>query len=330
MDIEFHYHSIYIIAKHAGFNEKDSFVIAYSSQYTDDNNTQCVIKTERGEYKNYISQTMDILKPKKELMRIYPCFHFFPGDFTKKTAMRKDGELHLLNTTPDSKNVRKLLDKALETKNLYRIGIALHTYADSFAHQNFVGYYDCFNGMKGLLQKVLPNIGHADAKTNPDIPGKIWIDKRLSGKYEIVRNTERFLKAAKRIFDYLWELNNKNISSKIKSKKKRELTKILSKCYYKEFNKGNRYREIRLSLYKTFGQMPEYREELWLNEALKSETPFPIPSTLPIAEFHCEDSEKFYQSRWYNFQQAVKNHQSEALNIMEPVLKKMEIDLSTF
>jgi hypothetical protein len=37
MDIEFHYHMTYIIARRAGFSPNDSYVIAYSSQYTDDN-----------------------------------------------------------------------------------------------------------------------------------------------------------------------------------------------------------------------------------------------------------------------------------------------------
>lgn len=37
MDIEFHYHITFILARKAGFNTKDSYIIAYSSQYTDDN-----------------------------------------------------------------------------------------------------------------------------------------------------------------------------------------------------------------------------------------------------------------------------------------------------
>ena len=179
MNIEFHYYSIYILARHAGFDEKSSFILAYSSQYVDDNTFQCTVKTKNKEFTNYISQTNDILKPKKELMRIYPCFHFFPGDFEENSAMRKDGKLHLLNTTPNSRNVSTLLQKAIKTASLYRIGIALHTYADSFAHQNFVGYYDCFNAMKGLLKRMVPDIGYADAGFNPDIPGKIWKDERL-------------------------------------------------------------------------------------------------------------------------------------------------------
>jgi hypothetical protein len=36
MKKDFHYDVIYFLAKHAGFNEKDAFTIAYSSQFVDD------------------------------------------------------------------------------------------------------------------------------------------------------------------------------------------------------------------------------------------------------------------------------------------------------
>ncbi len=330
MNIEFHYYSIYIIAKNAGFDEKSAFKLSYSSQFTDDNTFVCRVKTGKDKYfQNYISQTMDILKPKKELMRIYPCFHFFPGDFQSESTMRKDGKLHLLNTTPDSKNVRMLLKKAIDTKNLYRIGIALHTYADSFAHQNFVGYYDCFNGMKGVVERLLPNIGHADAKTDPDIPGKIWKDKRLVSKNAIVHNTERFLLAAKKIFEYLWEVQNKNISNKLKAKALKKTIETLKKCYYKEFKHGDYYKRTRLKLYKQEGEMPAYRKEQWLNEAVKTTgiENIEISTTIPVKNFICLNLKNFYSSNWYNFQIAVKEHQETALEILEPVLSKMELQL---
>ncbi len=328
MNIEFHYYSVFIIAKKAGFSEKDCFTLAYSSQFTDDNTEICRVKIGKEEYKNYISQTMDILKPKKELMRIYPCFHFFPGDYESNSAMRKDGKLHLLNTTPDSKNVRALLEKAIETKNLYRIGIALHTYADSFAHQNFVGYYDCFNGMKGVIEKLLPNIGHADAKTDPDIPGKIWKDKRLVSKNSLIHNTERFLQAAEKIFNYLWNLNNESEMNGLKEKMKNETIQTLKKCYYKEFKRGDYYRRKRMKLYFKYGNMVEYDKGKWLSEAVQTEPNIPeIPASIPEKHFTCKNKDNFFKSDWYKFQQAVKQHQQTALEILEPILSKIELEL---
>jgi hypothetical protein len=79
MDVEFHYYMTYIIALRAGFKTDDAYTIAYSSQYTDDNDTPYEILGDDVPYKNYVSQTTDITKPKEELLRIHPYFHFFPG-----------------------------------------------------------------------------------------------------------------------------------------------------------------------------------------------------------------------------------------------------------
>ncbi|MCG2728608.1 MAG: hypothetical protein L6244_08180, partial [Candidatus Methanoperedenaceae archaeon] len=82
MDIEFHYYMTYVTALRAGFKLDDAYIIAYASQYTDDNDTSYEIINDDFPYQNFISQTIDITKPKGELLRIHPYFHFFPG--TKK------------------------------------------------------------------------------------------------------------------------------------------------------------------------------------------------------------------------------------------------------
>lgn len=157
MDIEFHYYITYLIAARAGFSPDDSYLLAYSSQYVDDNDIIFEVNIDSEDYySNYISQTKNILKPKKKLFRIYPLFHFVPGEPFVNSARRKEGKLHYLNTTPDSKNARKILKSAFTSENIYRIGIASHAYADTWAHQNFVGYYDDFNAIKGLLKKAFP------------------------------------------------------------------------------------------------------------------------------------------------------------------------------
>ena len=165
MDIEFHYYMTYLIAAKAGLEPGDALTLAYSSQYVDDNDMIFEIDNGKASYfQNYISQTMNILKPKQSLMRVYPIFHFIPGDPQAKTAFRKDGCMHWLNTTPDSGNANAMLDLALETGNIHRIGIAAHGFVDTWAHQNFIGYYADFNGLAEPLASVLPNIGHADAQ----------------------------------------------------------------------------------------------------------------------------------------------------------------------
>ena len=74
MDIEFHYYITYIIARRAGFSADDAFLLSYACQLTDDNNDPYEISLDTPDYyKNHISQTMNILRPRMDLMHIYPC-----------------------------------------------------------------------------------------------------------------------------------------------------------------------------------------------------------------------------------------------------------------
>ena len=200
MDIEFHYYITYLIAARAGLPPPDALTLAWACQYTDDNTMICVIDAGLPtEYTNYISQTANILKPRRTLMRIYPLFHFLPGDPQAPTAWRKDGAMHWLNTTPGSENANLILDAALATGDLYRIGIACHAYADTWAHQNFVGYGHEFNAFLGpLFTAVMPNIGHADAIFSPDEATRRWRDPRLL--HEPIDNQVRFLAAAAALY----------------------------------------------------------------------------------------------------------------------------------
>ncbi len=170
MDIEFHYYQT-LIAKRAGFGLNEAYKIAYASQYVDDNDIIFEInKDDAHYYKNYISQTINILKPK--LLQIYPFFHFIPGNYDDLHARRKDGKMHLLNTTPNSSNAHAIFD----------------------------------NAMKGVLEKALPDIRHADAKHSPDLPGLIWKDERLISAHSRVNNRQRFLEAANQLFHKLCDL----------------------------------------------------------------------------------------------------------------------------
>ena len=65
MNREFHYWITGAVAYHSGFSEQDAQVIAYSSQYVDDNNICYEIEDKAGEkpYRNYISQTLNIPCP---------------------------------------------------------------------------------------------------------------------------------------------------------------------------------------------------------------------------------------------------------------------------
>ena len=140
-----------------------------------------------------------------------------------KSTWRADGCMHWLNTTPDSDNANRILDTALETGNLYRIGIATHGYADSWAHQNFTGFYNEFNSMTGPLSVAIPNIGHAEAGHNPDEIALVWKDTRLIEQR--VDNRERFLDAAVHVLRKLATFADPKMTAKELKKRATSLKK---------------------------------------------------------------------------------------------------------
>lgn len=326
MDIEYHYYMTFIIALRAGFTKDEAYKIAYSSQYTDDNDT--VYKINEGQnnaYENFISQTMDITKPQEERLRIYPLFHFVPGTFDevwRSSPDRKDGKLHLLNTITDNQNASALLSDALSSGNLYRIGIATHMFVDTFAHQNFVGFKDEFNAMEGFLQGLLPNIGHADAKRRPDIPNLKWQDGRLTSRHRIRNNRDIFLEATGRIFDRYCGLVKPVKSAGLR----KALVADIGNAIGKETEKDTkRLLSERLKSYKGLlkDAFVRYDEDAWFNEAIGYENDsLSIGSSDAGTSFFRRDG--FQNSDWYKFQEAVKGHQRKAAELLQPTFTRME------
>lgn len=327
MDIEFHYYITYIIALQAGFENHEAYVLAYASQYVDDNTRRYRISQDTTEaYANYFSQTSDIMKPEMDLMRVYPIFHFMPGnrkEIDSDTTLRRDGKLHVLNTVPDNGNARTMLRESLGSGDLYRIGIAIHMFADTWAHQNFVGYYESFNSMKGVLQKTLPNVGHADAKHNPDWPALVWNDDRLMDRILEIDNKERFLSAAERIFEELCRYRDPGSLPDDIEKGKLALRQTIDRAIGSRDEK-NRKKKDRIAGYRKIigSQFIEYAKDEWLNTAV--ELGF-FPSINRWADNRWRIN--YEESHWYRFQEAIKSHQRLAMeNILMPIIKDLRLE----
>jgi hypothetical protein len=323
MDKEFHYYIVYFIASKAGFNEQNAYVIAYSSQYIDDNTAEYVINPDTSnQYHTYISQTYDIFKPQEERLRIYPVFHFMPGsgnELSADSAKRKDGKTHLLNTIPNNKNAQVCLTDALGSRDLYRTGIATHVYADTFAHQNFVGCKDDFNDIRGILGALTPSIGHADAQTKPDVPTKQWKDKRLVDANQNIGNKSRFLEAAGCLYDiYTDHLGTRNTRKKIVH----QIDEAIGDSKSTVRERTARYKEL-------IGPgLIEYKEKAWFKEAVGFDTLITCDTSTendPRTEIIYHWKPNYRLSHWYRFQEAVKTHQQFAMNFIGPILDNMGV-----
>ncbi len=334
MDFEFHYYIIYFLALRAGLSEEDAYTLAYSSQYTDDNTIIYRVKSDDGTYRNYISQTLNILKPQRKLIRIYPVFHFPPGSreqiFTKGLA-RKDGKAHLLMTVENSEIGLLLLREAIRRGDIFQIGIASHGYADTFAHQNFVGCYDSLNGMKGFPERLTPNVGHADVGRKPDVVNLIWEDVRLRSDLKIINNRDRILLAARLIYRELCKLKGKDPEDE--EEIVNEIKEAIGEPSFEPSPPDSRIRKYKKMIGDSF--LP-YKQDGWLNEAVEF-GPFSflwrsinilLKRWSPIFTFTIPVKAKsdFYKSRWFKFQESIKEHQRMALKILKPTLEMMEIE----
>lgn len=338
MDIEFHYWITGLVAFRAGFSRNEALTIAYASQYVDENDINyAILNRDDGKpYYNFMSQTMNILKPKDSLMRIYPIFHFIPGDPLAHSARRRDGNLHLLNTTPDSENANAILDaafKAHEDTRLYRIGIATHSYVDTWSHQNFVGWHNYHNQIEF---KAVPAIGHAHAGHPPDWVNHLWIDSRLvDGE---ISNRNRFIDAAKALYKqycaYQKSQGNEDLSDQWPDLED-DLVTICGQTYT-----GDEvlYRDARLKSYKKrLSWFTDFDEEQWFDEAIATDVRGLKDNTDGILNGFTLFKDRYYwkeditpeQTHWYRFQQAVKEQERFGIKLLSNTFKHMGYDLAT-
>jgi len=228
MQKDFHYTAIFVLCRLAGMKSKYAEKVAYSSQQVDDAVYDHALKFDDGDI---FHQTQSAHKELSfisssdvnESFNIWLLFHFLPAAEDNKNKFM---------TEPESRTVELLKEDILNSNNqniiLYRLGIFLHLYADTYSHQNFKGFYDQYNlielldgveelsikdKMKKVATKISPwlfPIGHALSVKNPDIPYAKWKYGRDSKPVEVNNLEERFLTAAKNIFIFVREFLLKN------------------------------------------------------------------------------------------------------------------------
>jgi len=360
MDIEFHYYITYLVAARAGFNHKDAQTIAFSAQYVDDNNESYVINRGRDHaFSGKMSQTLNILKPEGDQLEIYPVFHFIPGNPNADTAKRIDGKTHGLNTTPNSKHAQNLFQMALNENNLYQIGIACHSYVDTWAHQNFVGCSDEFNDIENsnllneAVNKLFLNTGHADAHYKPDCPALEWKDPRLVNEH--ISNKDRFLEASEHLFKYLFNssLHGLNNGNKDYDKECASLLEDLNDAIgevdndnskkgerinrYKELARQHAYGATEIEEYIEYEENEKHKVK-WFQDAVRREPRKKEQQRTAGRDvtasynYFWKDDENYTETDWYKFQVAVKRHQKEAIDYLKENVptfleKKVTVDV---
>jgi len=307
MEKDFHFYVTYALANRAGFNNDDSFIIAYASQYVDDNNESQYpkkdgppqfpfgIRSNGGFFRPVMTQSMSVKSLVYEIQKfVYVPFHFLPGDANQPVK----GKINQYSTTPDSINARRLLKAALASEDLYRLGIALHTYADTWSHQNFTGYEEDWNSVfhwRNPFRSLAPNIGHADVSHMPDEISYAWNDYRFEKPERRRNNKTAALQACKRIFQ---ELRKAAGGDTYWTQVEKDFRAIVNAEDY-----DDRVDRVRQYVGK---QDLYYKKNAWVDEAVSDRN-----------EEELVASDHFQNTHWYHFQLAAKAHLAMVMDMLK-------------
>jgi hypothetical protein len=209
MDKDFHFSTIYVLSRWAGFSSYNSLVLATASQFVDDNTATISRNKRPSGHDPWQNVTIQ-----EENNNIWIPFHFLPG---LEGTTREERLICKKNSSFANLMMHELPPIAVDDSiSMFRLGIALHVYADTWAHQEFSGIDSLWNEVDGLTihrgnsenelsDDVAANspllLGHVQAMHWPDRPYAAWSSDT---KFATVRNNwDEFIEAAKHIYSYL-------------------------------------------------------------------------------------------------------------------------------
>jgi hypothetical protein len=223
MQIDFHHGVTYVVSRLAGFEHEAASTIAYCAQYVDDATNSGVIQFDNGALFNRMSSAHKMLDYRNfqelAIHRVWIPFHFLPGN----NGMPADVPVAVnlidkLICRPNSHVAQDLVRDCIDHRDtpygLHRLGITLHVYVDTWAHQGFAGINHPINVAHSLVDgegapdrklsdrlagyfigEALP-LGHGAVLSHPDKPFLRW--GYTNGRGEKIRrdNPADFLQAA--------------------------------------------------------------------------------------------------------------------------------------
>ena len=210
-------------ARLAGFGHSDASIVAHCAQYVDDSTQAGLIRFDNGAMFDRISSAHKMLDYRnfKELenYKVWIPFHFLPGNGGLPAGQDPPGTfIEKLICRPNSPvaqaMVRECIDQRYRSYGLHRLGITMHVFVDTWAHQGFAGVSHEVNGARDLvdgdnnpdqsLMNRLTNffiggalpLGHGTVLSNPDRPYLRWGYTNGRGEKISRDNPRDFLAAA--------------------------------------------------------------------------------------------------------------------------------------
>ena len=225
MQIDFHHAVTYVAARVAGFEHAKAAVIAHAAQYVDDATSSGTVYFNNKALYNRIASAHKMLDSKNAQAlanhQVWLPFHFLPGNAGLAAGQNPQGGfVEKIICTPNSEIAREMVRNVIENRHcaygLHRLGVAMHVYADTWAHQGFAGVLHDVNevedakdenskgglseGIKNMfadfLDDAIPPLGHGRANIFPDMPFLSWRYKNYKDDWVVRNNTDLFCEAA--------------------------------------------------------------------------------------------------------------------------------------
>ncbi len=226
MQIDFHHGTTYVLARLAGMPRPQAEIVACAAQYVDDATNGGPLRFENGALYDRIASAHRMLDYRnfKTLAnhKVWVPYHFLPGNGGLEAGKIPQGKyVDRLVCTPGSPVAEELVRGAILGRSapyaLHRLGIVMHVYADTWAHQGFAGVNDDINevhevtGPDGKPDQDIKNrllnyfigeampLGHGAALSYPDLPWLSWGYTNGRGKPVHRDNTAIYLEASERV-----------------------------------------------------------------------------------------------------------------------------------
>ena len=239
MQIDFHYGVVYVLARLAGMQAQPAEIVARACQYVDDSADSAVWEFARRNWEwraQYGSTAVGAASYAQNPLS-WPAFHFVPGG-EGRTLEEK------MICRPNSPPAVAALQRAIEARGsdtgLHRLGVSLHSYVDTWAHQQFSGIPSLHNvvlflagddcdaiawtdrlrrtlntagiTVAALTVDILSRLGHGAALNFPDMPWMKWHYRNVFNERIERDNLREFMAAADMAYRAIRGYLNGNVS----------------------------------------------------------------------------------------------------------------------
>jgi len=347
MQIDLHHTGTYVLCRIAGMKSCYAEIVAYAAQQVDDAIYGHALKLVSGGAFHQVQtahsaasgQNLDV----NNALEVWMPFHFLPNEINIRNEKSQ--------ITETNSRVLKLLLKNVNDVSkapiaLYRLGIALHSFEDTYSHQDFIGYYDKYNNVKlvsgeeyksasidYMVNRVLMtfgshteilNVGHGEVLSNPDIPYVNWSYSRNNKLIKVNNLEERYIPALKDVYSFLkaYVGNNSYLQSGIKAKQfefyKDKFYELLEYEGDAENRHNNWLEHIKRNYFEfedfsTTDNDLNYEPREWFKEAVDVQKipwwDFLARSQEKISNYHTFNAkEGFENSHWVKFMHAAAEH----------------------